>query len=209
VRPVARARWVGALLLVAGAAGPAAAAGDPAKAGAYCPLPPPGQTPRCLDPAKAQYGDFFASLEQGVPGDAAAAPLEADVAAGPGSERAYLALSSLAYAYWQLSERAAASSHDASVALRLERWNALLREAYASSGDDPSYRAALREAALDLRRRAPPVQVRCIDAAGYTAECSSTEAVLRGVDATADEVGLRGALGRLLARIFGDEDEAP
>ena len=204
MRPVGtRRRWLGALLLAASAAGPAMAAGDPAKSGAYCPLPPPGQTPRCLDPAKAQYGDFFASLEQGVPGDAATAQLEADVAAG-GGEQAYLALSSLAYAYWRLSERAAEGSHDTGVALRLERWNALLREAYAASGDDPGYRAAVREAALDLRRRAPPVRVRCVDAAGATAECDSTEAVLRGIDATAGEVGLRGALGRLLARIFGE-----
>jgi hypothetical protein len=30
--------------------------------------------------------------------------------------------------------------------------------------------------------------------------------VLRGVDATADEVGLRGALGRLLARLFGEKE---
>lgn len=206
MRPAgSRARWLGALLLAAGVAGPSAAGGDPAHAGAYCPLPPPGQTPRCLDPAKAQYGDFFASLERGLPEDAATARLEADLAAGAGSERAYLALSSLAYAYWQLSERAAESAHDAGVALRLERWNGLLREAYASSGGDPSYRAALREAALDLRRRAPPVRVRCVDGAGESTECSSTEAVLRGMDATADEVGLRGALGRLLARIFGEE----
>jgi hypothetical protein len=198
-------RWLGPLLLAAAAPGPAAAGGDPAHAGAYCPLPPPGQTPRCLDPAKAQYGDFFASLEQGLPADAAAAPVEADLAAGAGSEHAYLALSSLAYGYWRLSERAAQSSHDADLALRLERWNALLRDAYAASADDARYRDALREAALDLRRRAPPVRVRCIDASGNTTECSSTEVVLRGMDATAGEVGLRGALGRLLARIFGEE----
>jgi len=206
VRPTARrVRWLGTLLLAAAAAGPAAAAGDPAHAGAYCPLPPPGQSPRCLDPAKAQYGDFFASLERGVPDESVAARLEADLATGGAGEHGYLALSSLAYAYWQLSERAAASAHDADVAARLERWNALLREAYAASGDDPGYRAALREAALDLRRRAPPVRVRCVDADGATAECSSTEAVLRGMDATTAEVGLRGALGRLLARLFGDE----
>ena len=29
---------------------------------------------------------------------------------------------------------------------------------------------------------APPVRVRCVDAAGASAECSSTDAVLRGVD---------------------------
>jgi len=199
-----RSRFLGSLGLAAAAAGPAAAGGDPAHAGAYCPLPPPGQTPRCLDPARARYGAFFASLEQGLPGDAAAARVEADLAAGGSSEQGYLALSSLAYGYWRLSERAAESAHDAALALRLERWNALLREAYAASADDQRYRDALREAALDLRRRAPPVRVRCVDAAGDTTECSSTEAVLRGMDATAGEVGLRGALERLLARIFGE-----
>jgi hypothetical protein len=209
VRPALRgAGWLGALWLAPAAAGPALAGGDPAQAGAYCRLPPPGQAPRCLDPAKAQYGDFFASLEQGLPEESAAARLEADLAAGGASEHGYLALSSLAYAYWQLSERAAASAHDAAVAARLERWNALLREAYVASGNDPGYRAALREAALDLRQRAPAVRVRCVDAAGDTAECSSTEVVLRGMDATTAEVGLRGALGRLLARLFGEE-EAP
>jgi hypothetical protein len=197
-------RWLLALLAPACAAGLARAAGDPAAAGAYCPLPPPGQTPRCLDPAKAAYGEFFTALESGVPADAASARVESDLAAGAVSENAYLALSSLAYGYWRLSERAAAAQADPALALRLERWNSLLREAYATSGEDARYRAAIREAALDLRRRAPPVRLRCVDSDGRTAECDSTEAVMRGIDATAGEVGLRGALERLLERWFGD-----
>jgi hypothetical protein len=198
-------RWLPlpALLAPALAAAVAQAAGDPREAGAYCPLPPPGAAPRCLDPAKAAYGEFFTALETGVPADAAAARVESDLAAGAGSANAYLALSSVAYGYWRLSERAAAEQADPALALRLERWNALLREAYAASPADERYRAAVREAAQDLRRRAPPVRLRCVDAQGRTAECDSTEAVLRGIDATAGEVGLRGALERLLARIFG------
>lgn len=200
-----RRRRRGLLLLLAplAAIGSARAAGDPAAAGAYCPLPPPGQKPRCLDPAQATYGEFFAALEGGVPPEAATARLDADLAAGPASANAYLALSSLAYGYWLLSERAAAAQTDPALAARLESWNALLRQAYAASPDDAPYRAAVREAAQDLRRRAPPVRLRCTDADGGTAECDSTEAVLRGIDAASGEVGLRGALERLLARIFG------
>jgi len=200
-----RRRWPLLLLAPIAALGTARAAGDPAAAGSYCPLPPPGQKPRCLDPAQAVYGEFFEALEQGVPADAATARLDADLAAGPASANAYLALSSLAYGYWRLSERAAHAQSDPALAARLESWNALLREAYTASPEDSSYRAAVREAALDLHRRAPPVRLRCVDAAGATAECDSTEAVLRGIDAASGEVGLRGALARLLARIFGGD----
>jgi hypothetical protein len=197
-----------ALLAAATAAtagGAAAAAGDPHAAGAYCPLPEPGQKPHCLEPAKQTYAEFFTALEAGTPAEADAARLEGDLAAGAASEQAYLALSSLAYGYWLLSERAEAEHADSAVVLRLERWNALLRQAYAASPSDARYRAALREAALDLHRRAPPVRVRCVAADGASTECDSTEAVLRGIDATAGEVGLRGALSRLLARILGSE----
>ena len=204
--PRTRRRWRLLLLGPACAAGIARAAGDPAAAGAYCPLPPPGEAPRCLDPAKAAYGEFFTALEAGVPADSAAARVESDLAAGSVSENAYLALSSLAYGYWRLSERAAAAQADPALALRLERWNALLRETYATSAEDARYRAAIRTAALDLRRRAAPVRLRCVAADGGTSECSSTEAVLRGIDSAAGEVGLRGALERLLQRMFGNGD---
>jgi hypothetical protein len=198
-------RWLLALFAAACASIPARGAGDPARAGAYCPLPPPGEAPRCLDPAKETYGEFFSALEAGVPADTATGRVEADLAAGAVSANAYLALSSLAYGYWRLSERAAAAQADPALALRLERWNALLREAYATSAEDPRYRAAIREAALDLRRRAPPVRLRCVAADGAETECDSTEAVLRGIDTAAGEVGLRGALERLLERMFGGE----
>jgi len=195
-----------ATLVAAGLAGGAAAAGGDARAaGAYCPLPAPGQRARCLDPAKSSYGEFFTALEAGTPAEADAVRLERDVAAGAASAQAYLALSSLAYGYWRLSERAESEQADPQVAQRLERWNALLRQAYEASPEDARYRAALREAALDLQRRAPPVRVRCVSADGEAAECDSTEAVLRGIDATTGEVGLRGALSRLLARLLGSD----
>ena len=205
MRPALRRAAGAALLAGALGHGAAAAGGDPHGAGAYCPLPPPGQKPHCLEPAKARYGEFFAALESGTPAPADAARLEGDVAAGAASEQAYLALSSLAYGYWLLSERAAAAQADPAVAERLERWNALLREAWAASPSDARYRAAVREAALDLHHRAPPVRVRCVAADGRAAECDSTEAVLRGIDATAGEVGLRGAVARLLARLLGSD----
>jgi hypothetical protein len=205
VRRVLRHAGRLALLGVACLVGTARGAGDPTAAGAYCPLPPPGETPHCLEPAKRAYGEFFTALEEGVPADAATGRVEADLAAGVASGNAYLALSSLAYGYWRLSERAAAEQADPALALRLERWNALLREAYAASAQDSPYRAAIREAAHDLRRRAPPVRLRCVDADGTTSECDSTEAVLRGIDTASAEVGLRGALERLLERMFGDQ----
>jgi hypothetical protein len=199
-----RRRWL--LVLLALIPALAGAAGDPATAGAYCPLPPPGEKPRCLDPAQATYAAFFEALESGVPGDEVTARVDADLAAGSGSENAYLALSSVAYGYWRLSERAAEAQRDPALAARLESWNALLGQAYAASPADGPYRAAMREAALDLRRRAPPVRLRCVDAAGATTECDSTEAVMRGIDTASGEVGLRGAFERLLERIFGGED---
>jgi hypothetical protein len=174
--------------------------------GAYCPFPKPGEKPACLLPAKQEYGDFFAALDaEGDVGEAAAARLEADVAAGAGSENAYLALSSLAYGYYRLSQQAAATpSDDPVLVARLERWNALLSNAYAASPEDARFQASVREAALDLKRRAPPVSLSCLDESGARVRCDSTDAVLRDIDRMRDQVGVRGALSRLLGRFFGD-----
>jgi hypothetical protein len=38
--------------------------------------------------------------------------------------------------------------------------------------------------------------------------CDSTEAVLRDIDRLRDQVGVRGALSRLVGRWFGEADEA-
>ena len=174
--------------------------------GAYCPLPKKGETPQCLEPAIAEYGEFFSALEEQDVSESRLARPEGDVAAGAEGDNAYLALSSLAYGYYRLSQRVAtADEADPRFLARLERWNALLAVAYDASGDDTDFRQAIREAALDLQRNAPPVRLRCVDERGETIGCDSTDAVMRGIDAAANEVGFRGALERLLERIFGRE----
>ena len=197
-----------ALLLAALLALPLGAShvrGDgPDQPGAYCPLPKKGETPRCLEPAIAEYGEFFTALEEPDVSETRLARLEGDVAAGADAENAYLALSSLAYGYYRLSQRvAAADDADPRFLARLERWNALLAVAYEQSADDTEFREAVRQAALDLQRNAPPVSLRCVDARGETMECDSTDAVMRGIDAAANEVGIRGGFERLLRRLLG------
>jgi hypothetical protein len=92
------------------------------------------------------------------------------------------------------------------VAARLQRWNELLSAAYDTSVDDPNYRKAVRDAAHDLQRRAPAVILACADERGNTAQCNSTEAVIRGINRTQETVGIRGALERLLDRFVGGDD---
>jgi hypothetical protein len=174
--------------------------------GAYCPFPKPGETPACMLPAKQAYGEFFAALDaNGAVGDAALARVEADVAAGASSENAYLALSSLAYGYYRLSQQAAATpGNDPEIVARLERWNALLAQAYATSEQDAAFQGSVREAALDLQQRSPKVALSCLDESGSRVSCDSTTAVVRDIDRLRDEVGVRGALARLLGRFFSD-----
>ena len=64
----------------------------------------------------------------------------------------------------------------------------------------------LMSAAIDLQEKAPPVTLRCTDGQGNTTECDSTDAVVRGIDAAAADVGPRGALERLLERWFGESE---
>jgi hypothetical protein len=194
-----------ALLFAAAAHG----AGE-VRPGAYCPFPKPGEKPACMLAAKEQYGEFFAALDsEGTPGDQALARVEADVAAGAAGENAYLALSSLAYGYYRLSQHAAETpGRDPEVVARLERWNALLARAYETSPQDARFQASVREAALDLRQRSPSVELSCLDDAGQRVRCDSTEAVLRDIDRLRDQVGVRGALSRLVGRWFGEADEA-
>jgi hypothetical protein len=218
-RPAAarRARAPGPALLLTLAVGTAAApdalagasarAGDAPPPGAYCPFPKEGETPTCLAPAEARYGEFFSAVRAGEVDEARLAGVERDVAGDPGSQDAYLALSSLAYGYFRLSERAALTPEaDPEIGARLERWNALFGQAWDASPEDPAFRRAVREATRDLQQRAPPVTLRCRDARGDASPCSSTDAVARGIDATADEAGLRGGLERVLLRLFGRED---
>lgn len=193
------------LLLAAGAQG----AGE-IRPGAYCPFPKPGEKPACLLPARQEYGEFFEALDgKGDINETAAARLEADVAAGAAAESAYLALSSLAYGYYRISQQAAAApGEDPELVARLERWNSLLASAYAASTQDAKFQDSVREATLDLQHRAPRVQLSCLDESGSRVRCDSTEAVLRDIDRLRDQVGVRGALSRLLGRFFGDGAQA-
>ncbi len=194
----------GAFLVLA----PPSPAGEPGKPkpGAYCKIPEEGQPAVCLQPAQSSYKEFFDGLSAGALSDEDAHRVESDVAAGAGGERAYEALSTLAYGYYRLA-RAASTEHgqDPEIVARLERWNALLSQAYARSGEDAAYRDAVRTAALDVQHRAPPMGLRCTDAAGNVARCDSTEAVVRAMDEARDSSGVRGRLGALIDRIFGSK----
>lgn len=201
-----RGFWLAAAVASAsafGGSGVSAATGEIAP-GAYCPLPKAGEKPSCLDPAEKEYAEFFAAIDENAVDDARLARVEAAVGGG---DQDYLALSSLAWGYYRLSEQAARTpGTDPEIVARLERWNALLGTAYGERpGDDP-YREAVRTAALDLRSNATPVTLRCTDENGRSTECDSTDAVVRGLDAAASDVGPRGALERLLERWFGGDD---
>ena len=187
------------LLLLA----PALHAAEGAVPGAYCPLPEPGEVPRCLDPAKQAYGEFFEALEDDAVEEEALSGVEAAVARGAEAEEAYLALSSLTYGYYRLAQRAAsAEDADPAVVQRLSRWNALLAHAYHSNATDADYQASVERAARELRDRTR-VSLPCRDGEGGEAACTSTEAVIRGFNARTEAVGVRGALERLLQRFFG------
>jgi len=176
-----------------------AAARDPGQPGAYCPLPEPGEVPKCLAEAQQTYRGFFLGVEEGKLDDAAARQVEAAVRDGQVD-----ALSSLSYGYFMLAHAQAAAEHpDAAHLARLEHWNQLLADAYADSGADARYRAALREAAVDINANTPALGLRCKDEHGAETRCDSTEAVIRAIDLARQQTGLRGALSRLLGSLFG------
>ena len=101
-----------------------------------------------------------------------------------------------------LQRLAADPSRDPVLVARLERWNELLSRAFEASPEDGRYRDAVREAALDVQRRAPAGSLDCVDEKGEPARCDTTEAVLRSLGRRRDSAGIRGALARLLERIF-------
>ncbi len=177
------------------------------EAGAYCPLPQKGETPKCLEPAMREYGEFFTAVGEGKVDAESLARVEEALNAPDGSPKSYLALSSLAYGYWRLSERASGQeeTHE-EITDQLAQWNAVLGRAYDASAEDETFRMALREAALDLQAHAPPVRVSCLDDRGRATECSSTDVVVRGLDTAASDVGLRGGLRRLIQRWVGSDD---
>ena len=168
--------------------------------GSYCPLPEGDEPPACLQPATKDYETFFSGLREGVVDDQALAEVEGDLA---GEDR-YQALSTLAYAYYVLSQRAVLgkAGSDADVSSRLERWNALIGDTYRESGDQ-AFRGAVREAVGDLQKRAPAVPVRCTDADGNITQCQSTAAVAQSITDVRDRTGLRGRLGSLIQRLLG------
>jgi hypothetical protein len=180
-----------------------AATGDPSKPGAYCPLPKAGEVPSCLAGAEQTYEGFFLGVREGEVDEEAAERVEAAVRGGEVE-----ALSSLSYGYFMLARAQAASSEpDPARQARLERWNQLLADAYANSEDDPRYRAAVREAAVDINANVPALGLRCLDESGKETRCDSTEAVVRAIDLARQQTGLRGALSRLLGSIFGGAGE--
>lgn len=197
-----RGRVLALAAVAALAAGPT---GKPNAPGSYCPLPEGDAPPVCLDPAQAQYSPFFQGLGAGQVDAASAAKVEADLR----GERRYEALSSLSYAYYLLSRRAAAGAEpDPEIRARLERWTALLGETWRANEADPRFRTALREAASDLERRAPALRLRCTDPDGRARECQSTAELVAAMTER-DQIGVRGAIGRLFDRVFGPEASAP
>ena len=191
----------GAALALA-ALGALAMADSTVAPGSYCPLPEGDEPPACLQPAAQDYEGFFTGLRAGRVDDAAVAEVERDLA----GERRYEALSSIVYAYYVLSRRAAAGAPaDPALAARLERWNAMMGDTYRAS-DDRRFRDAMHRAAGDLRSRAPALPVRCGGARAGAAECSSTEAFAAALTDARDRTGLRGALGRVLDRLTGGPD---
>jgi hypothetical protein len=129
-------------------AGLAVAAGE-VKPGAYCPLPEAGESPVCLDPAKAEYSEFFSAIGESNLDDARLARVEMAVAE---SDADYMALSSLAWGYYQLSRAAARTPGvDPEITARLERWNALLGRGGAGGGTRPAEQRATGHPALPGR----------------------------------------------------------
>jgi len=202
---------VGVLCLVAGpmvvGAGSASAGdGSEPQPGVYCPFPEKGQSAACMVPAQQRYGAFFEAVDRGEVTEIDAERLERDLAGSGTDEGSYLALSSLAYAYYRVAEHAVASpTPAAALVARLESWNSLLFSAYANSSPQSHFRQALRLAAADLHRRAPAVPSACEKPDADPASCNTTSRLLetlQQLDDPADEHGVRGALSRLFGRIF-------
>ncbi|MGH0036990.1 MAG: hypothetical protein ACQGVK_18340 [Myxococcota bacterium] len=166
-----------------------AESGDPSEPGAYCGLPEPGEVPTCLQPAQARYSDLFVALDEGGDLEKAADSVESDLART--GEDAYLALSSLAYAYWRLASTAARTEVvDPEVAARLEEWNDLLSHVYHKSEDDLEFRHAVRDAARDLEARTSTQGFR------------PAEGLIDRLDRAQEQLGVRGAVKRVLNRVF-------
>ena len=201
--------WVLGLQLLSAAA---LAAEDPRRPGAYCPFPEnlkQGEVPACFTPVRREYPEFLAAVDSGQIDDPGVAQLERQLAAGAFGESDYLAVSSLAYGYFRLAQRAASSeSPNPALVARLKSWNRLLSGLYEDAAAPPGLRSAVREAARDLHERAPAVSAKCPPHADSEA-CQTTGLLLqtlRRLDDPAGTYGVRGALGRLLDRMRDDDD---
>jgi len=203
------------LCLYAGAAGPVLAAKDAAKApsepGAYCPFPKQGEKPACFAPVEKEYSAFFASVDAGDIDEEQLAQIERELESAGNDEGAYMAVSSLAYGYYLLAERAAKSDEpDPALVERLNGLNDLLAAVYDAPNARPEFRVAVRAAAEDLRERSPAVPTPCEPGSGGE-RCETTGTLLRALKAIDDpstDSGVRGALGRLLERVGGVDDPA-
>lgn len=212
------ARWLGGLrsglaaAVCACAFGPAPAdagsSSDPRAVGAYCPLPAPGERPSCLAPAQQAYGSFFAAVQEGRIEPTASDLVEADLAGAAGSERAYLALSSMSYGYFRLAEQIGVRPDaDPILRARLARWNDLLLELYGQSNLDPAFREAIRDMANDLHRNTVGLRPSCASTA--FAQCGEAEDLVRAMAAMDGRTGVRSPLAQILQRMLGPGTDAP
>jgi hypothetical protein len=158
---------------------------------------------------EAEYSDFLAAVDSGQVDDPKVNELERTLRSGGTVQNRSLALSSLAYGYFMLAERAAAEEHpDPVLVARLQRWNELLGGVYEDEDTDPEFRSAVREAAIDLHARAPAVPAEC-EPGSDGQDCQTTGvllATLRRIDDPSGETGVRGALSKLLGRMFEDDE---
>jgi hypothetical protein len=188
---------------------PVPAAEDPGRPGAYCPFPEAGQKPVCFDQVEAEYSDFLTAVDSGQVDDPKVAELEQTLQQDGSTEDRSLALSSLAYGYFMLAQRAAAAEHpDPVLVARLQRWNEILGVVYEDDGAEPEFRNAVREAAVDLHARAPAVATECQPGADGQ-DCQTTGVLLqtlRQIDDPGGETGVRGALSKLLGRMLEDDE---
>jgi hypothetical protein len=163
-----------------------------------------------MQTARAEYGSFLADADAGQVRDETAGALEADLES---EERAYLALSSLAYGYYRLAQWAAAEPSPSPVlTARLDHWNSLLSTLYADSERGSDLREAVLAAARDLHERAPRVPTQCGDAAGELEECDSAGVLvwtLQNMEEQNQRRGIRGALSRLIDRFRSGGEKGP
>jgi hypothetical protein len=181
---------------------------DASQLGAYCPLPEKGEVPVCLTPAKAEYQDFFAALDEGKLGEAETATVESDLSSGAETERTYLALSSLSYGYFRLAEKVGKDpAADPALLARLQHWNRLLLDVYGEADAHPRLRAALRTAAVDLQSRTPQLGEACLSTHAASG-CDGAHGLVRALAVIDRNAGIRSPLTSLVNRLIGDSPEA-